>query len=659
MEKIVYNLGHNSPIPMKMNSIRARLFLLLIAFAVLAAIAFGATFWSLESQKQDVLLVNLAGRQRMLLQQIQREASQIPQSDQVRFAPSLREATASFEQTLDALQQGGLAPDQPDQFVQIQPAANPQIQKNLENLRPDWAQFSGAVSVLLDSPSDSERFAQSAQTIYRLFPSLLAQTEAIVRLYKAEAEAKVSRLRLIQTSFLLAAILLLGAGSLVVTRSVTQPLRNLEQSANQIEAGDLSAPISVSGSSEVALLSETMDRMRQELKNLRAELFHWNEHLEQRVAQRTNELEALNQVSSEIASRLELPQVLHSVVAKTSQLLEAEAVFLCMVDNSSARMRLQATLGPEGAIQATSASTCLLPINQALNSDMTLSSTSDDCHCTCQILHPQYRTSQLAAPLRSGQSIIGALCVGSRKTGAFPAEAETLLTRLAVIAAIAIENARLYAQAELAASLEERQCIAAEIHDGLAQTLSYLQLLTDQITQNIQADQNQEALRQLSLIQTALDRAIVDTRRALTRLQAQEPLREVLQDQIELLVEEVSSRSSATIEWSSAQTAPIVLSHQDNEQILRVAQEALNNACKHSHAAHITVCLEVHDQEYALIVQDDGRGFEPGLTAHANGHNHFGLKIMQARAARVGGRLSIDSRAGCGTRVTLIWSKAN
>ena len=644
---------------MKMHSIRARLVLLLIAFAALAAVVFGTTFWSLETQKQDALVINLAGRQRMLLQQMQREAAQIPQSGHLFFASSLREAATVFEQTLNALQHGGLAPDQPGQFVQIQPAANPQIQAGLENLQTDWAQFSQAVDGLLNFPSASERVAQNSQTIDRLAPSLLAQTDALVRQYENDAEAKIARLRLVQAAFLLGAILLLGFGNLVVTRSVTQPLQNLEHSANQIKAGDLNTPISVDGSSEVALLSDTLERMRLELKNLRDELLQWNEHLEQRVAQRTNELEALNQVSSEIASRLELPYVLNSVVARTSQLLEAETVFLCMLDESGARMRLQATRGPEGTIQATSTSACRLPVSQVLNSDMALNCGADDCRGACQILHPLYRTSQLVAPLRSGQNIIGALCVGSQKAGAFSAEAEALLTRLAVIAAIAIENARLYAQAELAASVEERQCIAAEIHDGLAQTLSYLQLLADQITQNVQTDQNQEALRQLNLIQTALDRALADTRRALTRLQAQAPLREVLQDQFGLLVEEASSRTIASLEWSSAQAAPIVLPHQDNEQILRVAQEALNNARKHSRAAHITVCLEVRDREYALTVQDDGQGFDPEGIPRANGHNHFGLKIMQARAARVGGRLSIDSRAGRGTRVTLIWPKVD
>lgn len=642
---------------MNLNSIRTRLSLLLAAFAFLIVVSFGATIWSLESQSQDALVINLAGRQRMLIQQMQRDASQISHPEHALFASSLKEAAATFEQTLNALQHGGAAPYKPGQSIQVRAASNPQIRANLEQLGASWAGFSNAIDALLNASPETDQFAQSSQTIHDLSPGLLEQADQVVRLYEAETEAKISRLRLIQASFLIAAILLLGVGGLVTTRSVTEPLRNLEKSASRIGAGDLSVPVSVSGLREVTLLSSTMDRMRQELKNSRDELVEWTGNLEQRVAQRTNELEALNQVSNEIASRLELPQVLNSVVNKTCQLLEAEAVYLCLLDESGAQMRLQAILGPEGTFQATSTSSRLPPVSEVLDADTALSCGVANCRSFCQIIHPRYRASQLVAPLRTGDNIIGALCVGSRKAGAFSAESETLLTRLAVIAAIAIENARLYAQAERAASLEERQCIAAEIHDGLAQTLSYLQLLTGQITQEVQTGQNIEALCKLESIQDALDRAMADTRRALGSLQEQRAPREVLQDQISLLVERAAPLCPAAIEWSSTQTAPVVLSHQDSEQILRIVQEALNNACQHSQATHIAVCLETRDQEYALIIRDNGVGFDPQRRAQTDGHNHFGLKIMQARAARAGGKLILESRQGSGTHVILTWPK--
>ncbi len=93
-----------------------------------------------------------------------------------------------------------------------------------------------------------------------------------------------------------------------------------------------------------------------------------------------------------------------------------------------------------------------------------------------------YRTSHIAAPLKIEQQVIGALCVGSKSQNEFSEEATNALTKLANVAAVALQNARLYNQAERLATSEERQRIAAEMHDGLAQTLSYTKLIVNQTT---------------------------------------------------------------------------------------------------------------------------------------------------------------------------------
>ena len=105
------------------------------------------------------------------------------------------------------------------------------------------------------------------------------------------------------------------------------------------------------------------------------------------------------------------------------------------------------------------------------------------CQGGCRMLSDEYRVSHLAAPLRIGDRVIGALCVGSPAQNHFAAESADMLTKLANVAVIALENARLFAQAERVATLEERRRVAAEMHDGLGQTLSYLGLMTDQVVE--------------------------------------------------------------------------------------------------------------------------------------------------------------------------------
>jgi len=86
-----------------------------------------------------------------------------------------------------------------------------------------------------------------------------------------------------------------------------------------------------------------------------------------------------------------------------------------------------------------------------------------------------------------------------------------------------------------------------------------------------------------------------------------------------------------------------------------VVKEALVNAQRHSQAHHITLRLRQEGAQGVVVVEDRGRGFDPQAGAPADGRQHFGLKIMQARAARLHGQLKIESQAGKGTCVTLAW----
>jgi signal transduction histidine kinase len=92
------------------------------------------------------------------------------------------------------------------------------------------------------------------------------------------------------------------------------------------------------------------------------------------------------------------------------------------------------------------------------------------------------------------------------------------------------------------------------------------------------------------------------------------------------------------------------------EQVERVVREGMLNASRHAQAQHISIELEAAEGEITVTVEDDGQGFDPDLAATQEGE-HFGLSIMRARAARVGGRMEIDSVPGRGTRVILTWPR--
>jgi signal transduction histidine kinase len=163
-----------------------------------------------------------------------------------------------------------------------------------------------------------------------------------------------------------------------------------------------------------------------------------------------------------------------------------------------------------------------------------------------------------------------------------------------------------------------------------------------------------QAREVLGKVQQALDRAESETRRAIASLEENLPLRFTLQEQLESLVEEFNQKHRG-VRWQTNLTAPLLIPPRDAEQVLRVVREALQNACHHSGASVITLILERIDGHAQVQVLDDGHGFDPEKIPEDDPRGHFGLKIMRARAARLGGELEVCSTAGQGTQVRLTW----
>lgn len=596
-----------------------------------------------HDQDQDALVINLAGRQRMLVQQITSEALQI-QWDKNKDVHKriLRDAETTFDQTLTAFISGGKTEYLPDQLVSIPATQSNTIQASLRELRQGWAEFRLDLSIIETSASDSVEFASAIQSIQALSPQLVQQADGIVRLYEAESERKVARLQGIQIAFFLCAVGLLIFGIIMTRRAIIIPLQTLKKSTEQIGQGDLSSPVQISGPPELTALAMSFDTMRAQLKTL-------TEGLEARVSQRTRELTALYDVIREISSHLEIEHVLNSVTGKARDLIESDVAFLCLLDSTGESLALKAHNGPRNAV----CSHCALA-KQAVPQQVLDRQDAMICDVGgCQIIASGYRTSHLAAPLRVGDRVIGALCVGSTRQATYSHEQVRLLTELANSTAVALENARLYEQAERIGILEERQRIAADMHDGLAQTLSYVRLKTDRLADLIQQESVQQAIREVGLIGDAIDRANHEVRQSIVSLRADTIPDPALQRQLtEMVSSFVQSSPELKINIVDGKTPSVFLEADQMAQVLRIVQEALQNACRHAHATQIMVSFEDAGANGRIVVRDDGHGFD---TTQVNGNGHFGLSIMQARAARLGGTLVIESASGHGTQVILSW----
>ncbi|MCC6297684.1 MAG: GAF domain-containing protein [Anaerolineales bacterium] len=483
---------------------------------------------------------------------------------------------------------------------------------------------------------------------------LQIQQDALTNLNDTTATAQISRLQVIQVVSLICALILIAVGAWMLRRSLFKPLDALSAAAKRVGENDLEAPIQVEGPEELRALSQAFDDMRMRLLTARGEIIQWNATLEERVAQRTRELETLNEVSREISSRLDVQQVLNSVTDKARTLLGGDIASLCLVDPNQHWLKLQAVSGPRQAIVGDTMPAHADFTDAVLEGEQAMICGADNCRGGCRMLSDEYRTSHLAAPLRIGDRVIGALCVGSPAQNQFAAESAGMLTKLASVAAIALENARLYAEAEHTATLEERRRVAAEMHDGLGQTLSYLGLMTDQVVDFLADGEDGAALERLRKTRETIGKATRDVRRAINSLMEETPPAQDLFTRLHDTLDEIASEHDVELVWLSDADAAPEPSPQTAEQVYHIVREALMNAARHADAKRISAQVGYDDEKYFITIEDDGKGFDDSQPEPSG---HFGLQIMQARAKHIGGELSLQSARGSGTRVKLTWKR--
>ncbi len=270
------------------------------------------------------------------------------------------------------------------------------------------------------------------------------------------------------------------------------------------------------------------------------------------------------------------------------------------------------------------------------------------CESASDHTHPRQYVGY-CLPLSQGQETIGILHLYFPGEPILGAQAVRTLTGSAPEMAMAIERARLEAAAlnQAEATSAERRRIARDLHDTLGQNVSYLRLKLDQMT-------GEDALGEISLIRNELEHmrdiasdAYVQVRSTLAELQPECPsdLTKSLRDHLRL----VGGRAGfKPLFHADGQPRPV--SAHTRRQVMYIFREILNNVEKHAAATKVRAELLWKESGLTLHVVDDGQGFEMLLTPR---DGHFGLGIMQERAAEISGTISVHSSPGHGVRVTL------
>ncbi|WP_426244140.1 sensor histidine kinase [Nocardioides sp. LHG3406-4] len=209
--------------------------------------------------------------------------------------------------------------------------------------------------------------------------------------------------------------------------------------------------------------------------------------------------------------------------------------------------------------------------------------------------------------------------------------------------ALRLDTAQLFAEFRDAATSDERRRLAREMHDGVAQDIASMGYIVDALISSAPTPDHEAALRQLRSMITSV---VGEVRHSVMTLRTQAGSSESLGAAIAALARHLSDVSGMPIAVTADERTSR-LRHEVEAELLRIAQEAMNNAVRHSHASLIDVHCRVHAPSAEIVVTDNGRGLQPGRS------DSHGLSIMRERAALIGGTLEVGPRAGGGTRVSV------
>ena len=474
----------------------------------------------------------------------------------------------------------------------------------------------------------------------------VAQIDVLVGELERITEARLAMLRVVQAVALVLTVLVVLVTMVLVIGRVIQPLAELLECADGSRRGDFTRRTRFTGSDELGRLGEAMNRMAADLSQLYTDL-------EGRVAEKTRDLERSNQTLELLYG---VAQALHEAPISTPMFervlqeirvkLRLRAVTLCL-DEAPDRC-------PDPDPHRKDARSC---VTATAEGEQRFACSSDGCSVCreAEPFHPLLRTlgrgerrPPVSFVVAEQDRPFGVLIVELDHDQSLPPWQGRLLASLATLVGTALSLHRRQRDGRRLALFEERGVIARELHDSLAQSLSYLKIQASRLDALLGAGAEPARTRAvLAELREGVNNAYRQLRELLTTFRLKMDDRG-LNAALEATVAEYRARGTTEICLDNRLPA-LLLSPNEEIHVLQIVREALSNVVRHAGAAHALLRLAAGGAGIRVTLDDDGRGIEP----HAVPHGHHGLNIMRERAAGLDGVIEIVPGPHGGTRVRL------
>ena len=356
---------------------------------------------------------------------------------------------------------------------------------------------------------------------------------------------------------------------------------------------------------------------------------------------REREREALYAVAIQLTSRDDLRDTLDTITAHARDLLGAERAVVCLSDVRDTTSRT--AVSRERLAMADDGTTCLVVHEQT--------SAQHPRNPLCPLADKEEGEAWAARPLRGPDGILGELCV-VRPGDPFNAQERNLLGALADMASIAVRTARLHDAEEQWTIHAERDRIARELHDSLAQVLGVIHLQLRSLEARAKDEASPGIADELSAIAETADEAYGDVREAILGLRETVREDDGLEGSLREYLRKYSRQTGIVATLTCEGDTRRALTPRSEVQLLRVVQEALTNTRKHSQAHRVSVRIDCLGAAPTLTIEDDGVGFDPSTIASSM-EGGFGMKSMRERVEQIGGSIDVQTAPDQGTTIVV------
>lgn len=636
-----------SPSPQKLSTKIISMLMIFFLFAITAISMTLLISWKLEG---GAAAINDAGSLRMRSYRIGQLLARGVQ-DQGHFLMVTSEIGGEierFEKVLFDLERG-------DPLRPLSPPRSAAVFDGIQSVKDDWgATIKPILLGYLNAASPGDR-----EMIVKRYDGEVVRYVAAINELVLSMEANYAfNTNLLRTCQLGLAVLAVFGTALLIRFFfvlVIRPVDHLHDGIRRMAGDDLTVRLPVETQDEFGVLASGFNRMAEHLEEVYATLEERVDTKTRSLAEKNKELEVLYETTAFLSEPDGIEDLCRGFLQRIKVAMGAKA----------------------GAVRLYSAGTdeLFMLTHEGLSDDFVAKELALDCgQCLCgeameKGISMMADVSQpppgmtLKTCVREGFRSATAFTISHKKQvlgvfnlyfdlpRRFVAQEVHLLETLGQHLGVAVENQRLRARERELAVSEERNLLAQELHDSIAQGLAFLNIQAQLLQDSLRKENVEEALGTANDIREGVQESYDDVRELLVHFRTRVSHSD-LDSAILSTLEKFEGQTGIRTEFDRVGTG-VPLEPENEIQVLHIVQESLSNIRKHARASMVKVTVERNVGGVIVEVRDDGVGFDPATNPAVASDHHVGLKIMKERAFRIGGECLVTAAVGKGTRVTL------